>query len=152
MTIFTGTAPTFVGADNATVVANLNILRDGLKATSEAWTAWTPTITADAGTFTTTSASGRYMRVNKLIQYQVSITITTVGTATGGLRFTLPVSAHSSGLYIGSGREMAVTGVMLFVLGNQGGGAGIGAITRYDNTSILGSGRLIAAAGTYEAA
>jgi hypothetical protein len=126
-------------------------VRDALAGIQAAWTAYTPTVTADGGTFTTVSASGRYNRTGKTIDFQVSIVMTTAGTATGAVRFTLPVTAHSSAIAIGLGREMTSTGAMLVVMGNQAS-ASIASILTYSNTSIIGSGRTLALSGSYEAA
>jgi hypothetical protein len=96
VTIWTGTAPTFAANDNATVVANLNTLRDAVKAASEAWTAYVPTWTAVTanpvlgnGTLT-----GAYMQVNKLVTFRLQLTMGSTTTyGTGGYIFTLPVAA-----------------------------------------------------------
>ena len=57
-----------------------------------AWTAYTPTVAAGSGTFTTTSAAGRYWRNGKLIHFQARVTITTNGSAAGYVTATLPVA------------------------------------------------------------
>jgi hypothetical protein len=99
---------------------------------------WTPTITASSGTFTTVSGSGRYTKVGRLVTVQVSITITTVGTASGGIVFTLPFTANGSGGWILAGREFNSTGKMLQAIISAGGTTG--AVVNYDNTSAIGAG------------
>jgi len=61
-----------------------------------AWTAYTPTIAAASGTFTTVAAAGRYWRNGKLIHFQARITITTNGTAAGHITATLPAAGLAS--------------------------------------------------------
>lgn len=132
---------TFVAGTTVITAAHLNGLQS-------AWAAWTPTVTAESGTFTSASGSGRYQQIGKTILWSASLTITTAGTGAGGVKFTLPVAAHASAAHIGSGRESAVTGVTIWVIMNGVNGF----IYRYDNASIIGSGRTIVASGSYEAA
>jgi hypothetical protein len=58
-------------------------------------TTYTPTITANAGTFTSVSATGRYITIGKLVFISIQITITTNGTASGDIVATLPVAANA---------------------------------------------------------
>lgn len=113
-----------------------------------AWTAWTPTITASTGAFTTVSGSGKYKVIGKTCHFIVNITITTVGTATGTV-FTLPVTAKDGVGNVGSCREDAVVGY----LGNVRLNATTTAtLAKYDNNSFVGNGYLIRGSGTYEVA
>jgi hypothetical protein len=61
-----------------------------------AWTAYTPTITAGSGTFTSVSATGAFKQIGKTVYFRVSITITTNNTAAGRVEATLPVAANSA--------------------------------------------------------
>jgi hypothetical protein len=79
-------------------------LTDGKNFMSLPWTRWlqkfitlpepaiayTPVITAGAGAFTTVSATGRYRKIGKLIFIQITITITTNGTAASFVIASLP--------------------------------------------------------------
>lgn len=98
--------------------------------------AFTPTITAGSGTFTTVSAVGSFMVAGRTFFADIVITITTNGTAAVSVYATLPVTGVNS--QVGAGRENAVTGDMLQVylgsgqnyftiydyLGNYPGGTG----------------------------
>jgi hypothetical protein len=109
--------------------------------------AWTPTVTASAGTFTTVSGAGRWGRTGVTVNWSLTVTITTVGTASGEVRFTLPSTAFATAGYIGSGREDTSTGAQLqarLVSATQA------AILRYDNASAIGAGRTLLLSGTYE--
>ncbi|WP_313014681.1 right-handed parallel beta-helix repeat-containing protein [Brevundimonas sp.] len=57
--------------------------------------AWTPTVTPASGSITTSSASGRYQRVGKMVEMRGRCQITTAGTGTGPLTLSLPVAARS---------------------------------------------------------
>lgn len=118
---------------------------------SEAWTAWTPTITAATGSFTATSASARYIQIGKTVHFKCDITITTVGTGTG-LLFTLPVNAASTIGTVCYGREDALNGAMC--MGKLNSVNNQVTVFKYDNTNIAasGSGSIIRLIGTYEAA
>jgi len=124
-------------------------VRDNFKAIGDAWTAWTPTVTAETGTFTTVAGAGRYMAAGKLITFSVTITITTVGTAANGVRFTLPVNARASGVYLGSGRETASTGMHLQCYANA---VSTGQVNKYDGLTPIGAGYTLSLSGAYEAA
>lgn len=124
-------------------------VRDNFKAIGDAWGSWSPTITAETGTFTTVSGAGRYIAVGKLIIWSATITITTVGTASGGVRMTLPVNAQAANTQLGTGRENTATGAALEVFAVTASSANI---ARYDNASAIGAGRTLILGGTYEAA
>lgn len=85
----------------------------GLAWNSGAWTTYTPTVTAQSGSYTTVSATGRYIRIGKLCVVNTSITITNNGTASLQTFVTAPFSASSAQIYSGCGRENAVQGFML---------------------------------------
>lgn len=124
-------------------------IRDNFKAIGDPWTAWAPTITAETGTFTTVSGAGRYLSAGKLTIFSLTITITNAGTASGGVRFPLPVTAQAAGLYLGGGRENAATGVQLQAYTNS---TTQGSIYRYDGATVIASARTLIVNGTYEAA
>lgn len=60
------------------------------------WTAYTPTVTAVSGTFTTVSAAARYKRIGKLCTVHFIIVITSNGTAGSGVYFTFPFTGGSN--------------------------------------------------------
>lgn len=115
-------------------------------ATTGAWTAFAPTVTASSGTFTTVSASGSYARFGNVVFFQMTITITTAGTATGTLRATLPTTANSVATF--AGRENTGTGFM--VQGNVSAASNVLSIMKYDNTTIIADTRAVRISGTYE--
>ena len=77
-----------------------------------AWETWTPTITASAGAFTTTTVNlARYARINKIVILNLSVTLNNIGTATGTMRFSLPITASGANIpCVGTYVERAVTG------------------------------------------
>lgn len=62
-----------------------------------AWTAYTPTITAGAGTFTSVSGAGRFLRVGKTGFFTVKITCTTNGSAASFVICPLPSGWTAAG-------------------------------------------------------
>lgn len=116
--------PTVGGTDYATRIA----------AFFDAWntlTAYTPTITAAAGTFTSVSATGKWASVGPFIAGIIDITVTTVGTAATSITASLPSTAAGNGVMVG--REInstlkAVTGRI------DSGSANASQIVYYDNT------------------
>lgn len=112
------------------------------------WIAYTPTITAGSGTFTTVSATGRYKIVGtKTIHTQIDVTITAIGTAGGNIVATLPFTAAAFN-FAGSAREHATTG--------KGGSCFIAAsgttITATDASAstFIGNGAQVVFGATYE--
>jgi hypothetical protein len=76
------------------------------------WATFTPTLTPQSGSITTSSASGRYRRLfGRTVVVNMRATLTTVGTASGSLSFSLPVNASTT-IPIGilNGKEVGTTG------------------------------------------
>jgi hypothetical protein len=76
---------------------------------NNAWTSYTPTLSAVAGTLTSASASGRFKLVGKVCHVTIRVQITNNGTAAGALRATLPFQMTGNSP-VSSFRENAVTG------------------------------------------
>lgn len=81
-------------------------------ATSQFWdgaalAAYTPTITASTGTFTTVSATGAYKEFGKIVFLRATITITTIGTAAGRLLCSIPTGTIVA---IGAGQAVGLNG------------------------------------------
>ena len=137
------------GFMSATDKTNLDALSTGT------WTNYTPTVTAGAGTFTTiTGQAGRYIKIGNTVHLVVRVSITTNGTASNSVIFTLPFTAATVSsptvTWIGSGREDASAGAMLQARILSGGT--VVTVFRYDNTYPGGNGFAICASITYEAA
>lgn len=133
MGIWTATPRTWVAGEVPTA-ANFNEnLRDLGRAFADAWTSYTPTVTASGGTFTLVTATGAYMRAGALVHARVKIVVTTVGTATGGIRFTLPVNTTIE-QFLGHGRQDTGTGHMLSVRWLNSSTA---EAYKYDNTTAI---------------
>lgn len=54
---------------------------------------YTPTITAGTGAFTRVSAAGRYWKVGSFVFFQITVTITTNGSAAGKVIASLPFTS-----------------------------------------------------------
>ena len=117
--------------------ANANTLDDYEEGT------WTPTVTAQVGSFTTVSGTGRYQKIGNTVHFFVAITITTVGTASGGVVFSLPFTA--SGNWAASGVETAAVFTALWA-GTFGSN---GLILHYDGTSPIAAGRVLWISGHF---
>lgn len=104
----------------ANLKATLKSYFDAIYVTTPgAWTAYTPTVTAGTGTFTTASATGRWQKIGKTVTGSVKVTITTNGTAAGYVRVTTPIAVRDN--YSCLGRETAVNGNFLFCNAQSGG-------------------------------
>ena len=100
-------------------------------------TTYTPTITATSGTPTTVTATGNYSQSGKFVVVNVSVSITTVGTAAGSIRFTLPIAAKSGSAFcVGAGTEGNTTGSMAQIYINPVNSTSYGEIRRYDFASL----------------
>jgi hypothetical protein len=138
----TWTLPTF------TAGGNINLTGD-LVWTSTAWTAYTPTITANSGTFTTVSATGAWKQIGKTIVFRILVTVTTIGSAAGFLKFTLPIASIGAQTVHGFN-----TSTLKACIGNTNDTAATnGALYYYDGTfPVGGSSQFVLINGTYEAA
>ena len=103
---------------------------------------WTPTIGSASGAFTTVSASGNYVQIGKLWFFNISITITTNGTAAGNVTATLPSGVTPSYTQICVGRAAGVSGKALTA---QTGSTLT--ITNYDNTYPGSDGEILVITG-----
>jgi len=115
-----------------------------------AWVAYSPTVTATSGSFTTLVTNASYCQIGKTVHLAVSIGITTAGTATGGINVTLPVTAKTGSIAVGSGRENSSTGNQLQVF--IAGATGTCQIWQYNNATTIASGRTVLVSLTYEVA
>lgn len=108
---------------------------------------YTPATTAQTGTITTQSSSGRYQRHGKLVEFRARVTITTAGTGAGQLIIPLPVPARAGTTFpmtamAGNSAQplFAITlGDNLLVTGAGGG-------------TVIANGADIFVSGSYEAA
>ena len=114
------------------------------------WETWTPTVTSNAGTITTSTVNtARYCQLQKTIIGLVDITINNAGTAAGNqLQFTLPFLSAAARRNIGASREVNATG-------NLGCcdmvATGTCAIIRYDNAGTIQTNYRWVATFSYEA-
>ncbi len=95
----------FLQADSSTAT--------GLLWNNATWTSYTPTITAQTGTITTSSGEGYYTRVGKMCAVYLRANVITIGTGSGALIVTAPFTARGVIEQIGVGRETQTNGKSL---------------------------------------
>lgn len=112
MGIYTGTPETFV--DGVPLyAAQLNAIRDFMSAVAGAWNSYTPTISQGSATdIGKTVTYAKYTRVGKRVEVQLKLAVTVNGGGSGAIRVTLPVTAATSGLTIGSGMYLNQDGTL----------------------------------------
>lgn len=110
---------TYGGVTATAAVSGTGSLTLGL---GDAWTAFTPAITAGSGSFTTVTTAGRYKQVGKFYVGDVTVTISNFGTAANYYYLALPNSATVNGALLGSGDDNS-TGAGLSVSGRNGSNA-----------------------------
>lgn len=127
-------------------VASLSVA--GTDATG-AWSTYTPTITAQSGTFTSiTSITGRYKQIGKTVHVNLSFTITTVGTASGYVIASLPVAAKSGvSTFTFSGIRSGLVGLASIIDTSTT----IDIVDAAAGASPIAAGRGFYISGTYEA-
>lgn len=135
-----GTAITPTAGDSSTKIATTAFVTNS---TSAAWTAYTPTVGAQTGTITTSSATGAYLVVGKLVFFKIAITITTNGTGATAVQASVPLAADDT--YFLAGRANGISGKMLL---GRISGTGM-AIANYDNTYPAVSGEVLLLTGYY---
>ena len=142
-----GTATNLTGLPLTTgVTGTLPVANGGTGDTGSAWTSTSPTVTAGSGSFTTVSCAFNYKVIGKICMFWASIVITNAGTAGGDILFTLPVTPVAT--QAGAGKETAAVGFQL----NWQNVSTVMHIAKYDNTSIIASGRTCTISGTLELA
>lgn len=142
LTISAATAGQIVFPASQNASAGANTLDDYEENT------WTPTVTAQTGTFTTVSATGKYTKIGRKVAYTITITITTVGTAAGWIKATLPFTNNSASNYAAAGRENAVAGFMC--QGRIMASATQIEVFKYDGANPIAAGHVIIMSGHYE--
>jgi hypothetical protein len=133
------------------VVSQLDQRYTPLGLDTDAGTAYTPVATATTGALGATSgASGLYWRLGNLVFFRANITIDDVGTATGALDVSLPVtpSAVDQGLV---GRDV-LTAFLLSGRINQAAFGDVVRLTRFDAVAPAINGSALRVFGWYEAA
>jgi hypothetical protein len=135
-----------VGANNTILMAD-SAEATGLKYAGT-YTDFTPTITAGTGSFTTVSAVSRYLRIGNLVHWYGKVSITTAGTAAGGIVLTIPVAKYAGANQLGYGEETAAVGFpcTLLIAGATA------TILKTDYTTAIASGRAVDFNITYEVA
>ena len=73
-------------------VTNSVLYASQLNGIGEASATYTPVVTSGTGTLTSYTATGRYIRVNKLLYVQFTISITNNGTGATLLNITTPIT------------------------------------------------------------
>ena len=111
-----------------------------------AWTVTSPTVTASSGSFTTVSCQLRYKLIGKTAVFTATVTMTNAGTASGNILFNLPFTPTVA--HAGGGKEILAVG---YQCNWQTSSAQV-IIAKYDNTSIIASGRGVVITGTIETA
>ncbi|OMQ42826.1 hypothetical protein BKP54_21330 [Ensifer sp. 1H6] len=113
-----------------------------------AWDSYTPSATPASGTFTTATATGRYRVRGKSVEFSASLSITTNGTAAGGINISLPFQAAAGVGYALAADERAASGVLCRA---SVAASGLTAqVFRYDNTYPGGNGAVIVISGVYQ--
>jgi hypothetical protein len=116
--------------------------------TPSVMTSYTPIVTAGTGSFTSVTATGRYYAIGKLVYFEAAVLINTVGTASGVMNISLPLTSNSSGgLVVIVGHEASLTGKMLNATVPQG--SSIASATFYDATSVIVNGYTVVLSGSY---
>lgn len=98
-----GSANQVLTVDSSTATG----LKWATPSTPGAWTSFTPTVTASAGSITTYSAQGYYVTNGSICVATYRIAVTNIGTAAGSMIVTLPVTAatKTNGVWIGTANE-----------------------------------------------
>jgi hypothetical protein len=112
---------------------------------------WTPSISSSSGTITTSSGSGRYVKIGRLVTVHFVIVISNEGTANGAfLNFgNLPFTSSNTHNQVGVCREQAINGFLSTA--QITGNATTGSIIRYDNAGVIVNNGNYQCTITYEA-
>jgi hypothetical protein len=112
--------------------------------------AYTPTVSAGSGTFTSVAATGRFMRCGLMCWVSITVTITTNGTAATSVNATLPFAAASTTVSLIPGQE--TTGSNDMLQGLIPASSSTVRITNTDGTYPGADGDVMSVSGWYEIA
>jgi hypothetical protein len=112
------TGGTITASGTCALSVPVSVANGGTGDTGTAWASWTPTITAGTGTFTTVSCVCAFKTIGKTVHMRGAITITSIGTASAALKFTLPATAN--GPSIAHGADNTVLYQVWINTGNAG--------------------------------
>jgi hypothetical protein len=104
----------------------------GLAWNAGAWTAYTPTVTASSGTYTTITTAGAYQRIGKTCIVRANVSVGNKGTAADGMNVSLPFTGKNI-RQSGTGSENNTTGFSLVVLLEASATSAI--VRKYDYTT-----------------
>lgn len=126
----------------------LAVAQGGTGDTGTAWGAYTPTISAGSGTFTSATATGAYKTIGKTVHFRAIVTITTNGTAAAFVSISLPIAAVSATSVTGYGAERGNSGKGLVVQPYDASNV----IARFSDTVAYpgGNGAILLINGAYE--
>jgi hypothetical protein len=146
--VFAPSATTDTTNANNISSGTLPIARGGTNDSGTSWTTYTPTITSQGGAPGATTPTGRWKSIGKTVFVEISVTITSAGTATGLLFATLPVTAVTGPIQAMAGVESAVSGKScksFIASGDTRAG-----ISFYDNTTVWAASNVVTTQGVYE--
>jgi len=86
---------------------------------------WTPALNPTSGGFGSTTQTGNYTKIGRVVSIYATISVTNVGTASGGLTLSgLPFTSAASNRNVGIVRENGVTGYLGQLYCDSGGTSG----------------------------
>jgi hypothetical protein len=111
------------------------------------WTAYTPTVIPESGTFTNVTAEGRWTQIGKIGFFNVVVTETDIGSGTGTINVATPAAVAAP--FVCTGSEAAINGK---VLKGSGSASNTIRVWYYDNSVPLANGLLLRLSGIFEIA
>jgi hypothetical protein len=135
-----GNAATFSGTSG-------KVLQDsGVALDNSAWTSFASTVTASSGTLTTATGTIHYKIIGKTAFFRARAVIADAGGGAGNIQMTTPWSIAAQ--TAGAGKEVAAVGLQV---NWQTSGNDL-VIAKYDNTTIIATGRTVVCSGVIELA
>lgn len=135
-------------------VATAPAAASGFSVDGGAWTTCATTLTAGAGSFTSTSTTAcRYKRIGKIVYLRITILITTNGTASSFFTLTAPFATPS--VASGAFQSLSVTTTGATGLGGRAvidNNSSTITVTKYDGTYLGQDSLFVHVTGIYEAA
>lgn len=115
------------------------------------WVQYVPVITATVGAFTTVSATGSFLRRGKITHYEAIVTCTTIGTAAGSMKVTMPSPESSTGVnaWIGAGLNTTLGSLCSALVSTT---STFAVVNKYDGTFPITSGQVVIISGFYGSA
>lgn len=120
----------------------------GLVDFGQLWTQYSPSLASGGGALGSATATGYYFKRGSVVHFQIAVSVSSVGTATGFIAASLPMGCVTKRTGVGYGRDVTASGKMLQGLLPANGN--VVQIFNYDGSGPASNGSTLVIEGVFE--